>query len=304
MVFKASILLGLLFQLASSVVSAATLESNVSAALQKKDWPELVAILKPIQGQNFEHDLTLGKALLYLERRPEALALAIKLYGSRKDERARSFLELAGTIFFNQETSSLYYEGIRLISILKFTEAKERLELALGKEPGQILVITRLVQVEIALGLKDAASQHLKLAQEGAPYSQELRLFGAKLALESEDQDMDWGREFTPLKSLMMQNQVTATFWYESLKRSKKTNELSSLAEGLLRQHPSWTYALVWFYKKGELTTKLKTKIKTQVEKNLKDKEAFSAALEKEMKQSQYIWVGFINYELLLNDLK
>jgi predicted Zn-dependent protease len=211
---------------------------------------------------------------------------------------------LAGSIFFNHDTESLYFDAVRSISISKFAEAKEKLEQAISKEPGQVLVLTRLVQVELALGLKDAAQNHLKLAQASAPFSIELKLFAAKIALDSAEDDQDWYRTFSPLKQALLENEVTLTFWAEVLKRAGKTQELESLATKTLKSNPNWTYALSWFYRAEKLSSNKNPKIRAQMEKNLKDKNLFDSALEREMNRSQYYWVGYVIYEDLLNQLK
>ena len=66
-----SVLLWSSFAQATGYASA--LSSEVTESLQKKDWPNLILLLRPKQGQNFEQDLILAKAYLSLERRREAI---------------------------------------------------------------------------------------------------------------------------------------------------------------------------------------------------------------------------------------
>ena len=318
MVFKASILLLCVFSLLGFSARADLSEADLNEAVQKKNWPEVVLLITPEQGQNFDHDVTLVRAYLFLERRSEALALASKLYSTHKDEKTKNLLDLAGTIFFSQDTSNLYYEAIRLISISKFQEAHDRLDQALVKEPNQVLVLTRLVQVELVLGLKDAASTHLKAAQADAPFSIILKLFAAKLAqtLEEktpdvsekdslkEEESRDEYLELLPLKSALLEGEVTALLWFEMLQRTNRAAELLVFSRKILKEHPTWTSALLWFYKNGKLNVIEQSQMKAQIDKNLKNKDQFNATLEKEMKQTQYGWVGYIVYENLLNHLK
>lgn len=316
MVFKASILLLFVFSLVRPSAWAETSESDLNQAIQKKNWPEVVLLLAPLQGQNFDHDVTLVRAYLFLERRSEALVLATALYTNHKDDKTRSLLEMAGSIFFSQETSNLYYEAIRLISTSEFKEAKDRLDQALVKEPDQVLVLTRLAQVDLVLGHRDQAATHLALAQKFAPFSNELKLLGAKLfslssvSASESDSEQDAYAEFSPIKTQLLENEVTAQLWFQALLSAKKSVDLVALSKKILKENPAWTAALFWFYKNGNLNMADRTKFKIQIEKNLKDKNQFNGNLESEMKQSQYFWVGYFTYETLqsqynlLNQLK
>ena len=92
MVFKASILLVCVFSLLGLSARADLSEADLNEAVQKKNWPEVVLLITPEQGQNFDHDVTLVRAYLFLERRSEALALASKLYSTHKDEKTKNLL--------------------------------------------------------------------------------------------------------------------------------------------------------------------------------------------------------------------
>src|ERR1700761_8622705 len=97
--------------LAKGTFALGALDQELNDAVQKKDWPSVVLLLQPKKGQNFEHDLVLARALLSLERRQEALKLLVSVAETHnKDERVNRLLQSAGTLFFNQDTSNLYYE--------------------------------------------------------------------------------------------------------------------------------------------------------------------------------------------------
>jgi cellobiose-specific phosphotransferase system component IIA len=234
------------------------------------------------------------------------LALLSGLQETHKDERTTKLFQSAGTIFFAQETSNLYYEAFEMIKNQKFTEAKEHLEQALLKEPGQVLVLTRLIQMELLLGQKEQASIHLKTAQANTSGSSDLKLFAAKLAIEKslvdaeDENENELYRDFSAFKALLLENEVTLTFWAESLMRAHKTAEIEAFAQKMLKDHPQWTYALAWFRTNANPSLLLDEKLKAQIEKNLKDKNAFLAALETEMKRSDYFWVGYVNYDTLV----
>jgi len=293
--------------LGASGFAASPLDSELSDALQKKDWPSVVLLLEPKKGQNFEHDLTLSKALLSLERRQEALKLLATLQETRKDERVTKLFQSAGTIFFAQETSNLYYEALELIKGLKFAEAKERIDQGLSKEPGQVLLLTRQIQLQLLLGQKEQASANLKIVQTSTANMPELRLFAAKLAVDhaltSTEEDEDAAELYKGLssyKAQLLENEVTTTYWAESLKRAKRTGDLEALEQKILKEHPLWTYSLQWFRLNAAPAKAQEDKLRDQIDKNLKDKTAFLAALEAEMKKADYLWVGYVTYEGLV----
>jgi hypothetical protein len=297
-----------LFLLSAPAWALGSYDSELNDAIFKKDWPSVVLLLQPKKGQNFEHDLVLAKALLSLERRQEALKLLASLQETRRDERVTKLFQSAGSIFFAQETSTLYYEALELIKDLKFPDAKERLEQALVKEPGQVLLLTRLIQMQLALGQRDPAAANLKIAQASTPSSNDLRLFAAKLAVDktvSEDENEDeLFRELAPYKALLLENEITLTYWAESLKRAQKTQDLEAFAQKTLKDHPLWTFALQWFRQYAKPSKTLDEKLKAQIEKNLKDPAAFASTLEAEMKKTNYLWMGYVNYDTLVVQMK
>ena len=280
-------------------------DSDLSDAIQKKDWPQIILLLQPKKGQNFEHDLTLAKAFLSLERRAEALKLLSSLVEVRKDERAIKLFQSAGTLFFTQETSTQYYEALDLIKTLKFAEAKERLDQALVKEPGHVLLLTRLVQVEMLLQTKDQALIHLKLAQANSYANADLRLFAAKMTVENtlsdtdDENDSELYRQLLPYRLSLLENEITLTYWAEAVLHAAKMSELEQLANKILKEHAAWTYSLVWFLKKAEFGPVLQAKLKTQIDKNLKDRALFDSVLDLEMKKTDYLWVGYVSFDAL-----
>jgi hypothetical protein len=149
MVLKASILLLLLATSVNDSHAGASFDAELRDATLKSDWTAQVSLLNPRKGQNFEQDLQLGKALLQLDRRIDSLKVLVPLHQGSKDERVARLVRLASEMFFNQETSNLFFEALRLLSIGKYGDAKDRLEQANSKEAGNLIVIQRLIQVEI-----------------------------------------------------------------------------------------------------------------------------------------------------------
>ncbi len=285
---------------------AASLDSQMSEALQKKDWPSLVLLLKPKEGQNFEQDLILAKACLSLERRSEAVATLNALIEKRTDERAVKLRELAATQFFSQETANLYYESIRLISENHFVEAKERLEQVLVKEPGQGLALVRLTEVEVILNKKSAAQEHLKLASEIMPNAAELKIYAARLKLdvpETDDESDEIYKEafriFSAQKEVVNKNENPFVWWLMALAKLNRLSELNAIQAKLLKEHPQWSSVLLWYLKERTLSPAEKAAFLEQLQKNLKEPEKFNQGLQAEAKRSQYFWVGFFTYETI-----
>jgi tetratricopeptide (TPR) repeat protein len=264
----------------------------------------VILILEPTKGQNFEHDLELARAYLFLERRQEALGVLLSQYQEHKDERLVKLLNLAGSLFFNQETANLHYEAIQLLRASKFQDAKERIEQALSKEPSHVLLLERLIQTEILLGQSEKAWQHLKQAQALAPYSNELKLLSVRLVLDRAEEGFDPYIGFLPLKSLLLAEEVPCSFWVEALKRSGKTAELKALAETVLKKNPDWSLIMGALLNTQMLNSPMNKRLKAQLEKNLKDKNLFEQRLERQMSRTSQWWVGYIRYESLVKQVK
>src|SRR4249919_2954339 len=110
MLSKTALILALFSSL--SQVAHASFDTEVSESFQKKEWSNVVSLLKPKEGQNFEHDLMLAKAYLSLERRLDAQKLISEMLMNRRDERVIRLRDIAATQFFDQETANAYYEAI------------------------------------------------------------------------------------------------------------------------------------------------------------------------------------------------
>jgi hypothetical protein len=278
----------------SAALAMNSLDQEVSDSLLKKDWPNLVLVLKPHEGQNFEHDLTLAKAYLSLERRAEAIALLKKLNepGGRHDDRARSLFELSLTQFFSQDTSTLYFEAVKFISQQRWAEARERLDQAASKEPGQGWILLRQIQVHLALNAKAALEDDFKLASEEALPFPEFKIYSAKLMLmnikaapveiaplpevkvpfrldvkkieaekleaKTDEEDIQAENAASALKTLANAKDVTSKYelpftWYlEALSRNDHQTELNGLASRLLKDHSQWSSAIYWFVQRNK----------------------------------------------------
>jgi len=206
-------------------------------------------------------------------------------------------------MFFNQETSNLFFEALRLLSIGKYGDAKDRLEQANSKEAGNLMVIQRLIQVEILTGAYDSARSRLKEAMSLAPLSPEAKAFAMKLALVADDQNRgDTPRSLMLPKKPYPTSQVPFVFTLEALKRWGRVEEISAIAANLLREHPKWVFAMVWLHSSGLLSDSLKRRLKTKIDRELKNRDRFEKELDLEMKETQHYWVGYISYEDLVKN--
>lgn len=303
MAHKASILLLLIATSLNESHAGASFDAELRDATLKNDWAAQVALLNPRKGQNFEQDIQLGKALLQLERRIDSLKVLVPLHQGSKDERVARLVRLASEMFFNQETSNLFFEALRLLSIGKYGDARERLEQANSKEAGNLMVIQRLIQVDILTGAYDSAGSRLKEALSLAPLSAEAKAFAMKLALVADDQNRgEVPRSLMLPKKPYPASQVPFVFTLEALKRWGKVDEIRAIASNLSREHPKWVYAMVWLYSSGLLPDSLRGKLKTQIDRELRSRDRFEKELDSEMKETQNYWVGYISYDDLVKN--
>jgi hypothetical protein len=266
----------------------------LTAHAVEKDWAAIVTSLAPKQGQNFEQDLQLAKALFSLERRPEAMAVL----NEYEDPEAAKLARLISGQFYTQDSATLYYEALRLIALSKWSEAREKLESALTREAGNGLVLQRLIQVELVLAKKDSAAEHLKLAQELLPHSKELAFFAAKLALDTADYREAY-RILSGVKSQVLLEQTLSVWWFETLLRLKKFSELQAIETRFLKDHRTWSYAIDWWIKSKQLSSKDEKVYHDQLGKNLADEVKFNQTQELEGKKTQFQWAGYYSFESL-----
>ena len=283
---------------------AAGADSEWKEAQLKGDWSQVAVLLAPKKGQNFEQDLVLARAWLTIEKRVDALKLLASLVQTRKDERVLKLLNTAATAFFSQDTANRFYEGMRLLSVRKLPEARERFEQALAKEPGQILGLTRLAETEILLGQLEGARARVKEGLLLNPLSSELKAYFMRLDLLSDDA-AGAPEESTLLgevKKPYPTQEIPFTWALEYLKRTGEEAELNRISRNFLRDHPDWIRAQVWFYGSGILGASLKKEFKTQIDRVLKHRDRFETEDEARMKQSQYFWLDQPSYDDLVKN--
>lgn len=304
MAHKASIYLLLSVLAASRIQAASSFDASLKEAISSNDWAAQVSLLLPRKGQNFEQDFQLAKALLQNEKRSESLKVLSGLLLSGRDERVPRLMRVASEMFFSQETSNLHFEAVRLLSVGKHPEARERLEQANAREAGNVLVLTRLIQCEILAGAMDPALAHLKEALTYLPPSAELKGFSMKIALMEEAGKPGDTKGLVQPKRPYPSAQVPFVFMLETLKRLGREEDLRSILEGLPKQHPKWSHAMAWACASGSLPDSLKLKFKQHLKRELESRERFEKELAREMADTQHFWIGHISYEELVKNTR
>ena len=168
-----------------------------------------------------------------------------------------------------------------------------------------MLVLTRLVGVELLLGQTDQAALRLKEAMLLAPQSQDLKLFSIKLALLTDEATKGESLDSVGTIRKPYPAYEAPFLWViEFLKRTGHGEELRAIGDDLLKTHPTWVSAQVWFYKSGLLSAKQMVSFKTQIDRALKARDRFDSDLEKEMSRSQYLWVGYTSFDDLVKNMR
>ena len=271
---------------------------SFALAAPVEDASNQILLLKPKQGQNYEQDLLLAKAYLSLERRAEAQKLLNEMLLTKKDDRVLKLRDLSATQFFDQETANFYYEAVRHLSGGRWVEAKERLDQAIKQEPGQGLVLLRMIQIELYNGAKGTLEEHITQLQQLMPNSIELKAYSGRENYNDEEYREAF-RIFLPIKDTLLQNETGALWWLDALLKVNRMGDIALIQNRMLKDHPSWSSVLLWFLQGKTLSAAEHAKFTAQLTKNLKDPEKFKLEQENEGKRTQYFWEGYVSYDLI-----
>jgi len=257
----------------------------------------LAGFSESARGQNIEQDLELARTHLASEKRIEAL----KVLGPwMRDDRARSLHQIAQTTFFVQGTADLYYEGMRWLGLGKFQDAQDRFAQANAREPGNTLVLTRMIQSELILGKKDQAKLHWLEVKAHGTMNRELRVYGLKLLVEDAFAPAEDHRSAIATKSECLPEEVPAAFYAEYLVKTGRISELRGLLRQWLDQKQDWALPLIRGIRSPGIPEELRKKIRARLEKLLKDRAQFESRVERD---GQRHWSGFIRYDDLVKEL-
>lgn len=227
--------------------------SGASAQDSVQDWSKKVIELQEKEGQNFEQDLQLVKGYLYLQRRAEALTQLnrlIKTHG-KKDQRLNELYETASDQFFFQETAELYADLLEAIKQENWSEAKDKAEQGLQKEPKHRLLSLRAIQLGIILNQQALLLEGSKNAELFFSDSPVWKIYDAWIRLSKADSKeiyrtlQSW---WSSDRKFFENAEVPMLVFLQSLDQTKHSVEWS-LVSKVIQKHPEWVGLRFWMLK-------------------------------------------------------
>lgn len=216
----------------------------------KKKWQEAVIALRSEIARDpraVEVQVDLARALIYLGRREEALNV---LEGAIRRERGnkKAWLiqqsQVFSRIFVTNGTFQIYQDGLNLLQVQKYRQAREKFEKALLEEPSNVEILTRLGQSYLLDGDNDSAAEHLKVAHRLDPYEPEIGLWlGRALHLRGELNDAL--QELRSSKSEMAQSEIAPIWVADALEASGQKNLALQTLQDDLKANPMHVMSLV-----------------------------------------------------------
>jgi hypothetical protein len=230
-----------------------------------QDWSNKVIELQERQGQNFDQDLTLVKGYLLLHRRQEALSLLsqLKPLAQKKNELAlKELYEAATDQFFFQETAENHAEALELIRSDRWTDAKEKLEVAIQKEPGHRQLVLRLLQVALSSNALGSASEQIKFGEEHFASEFSWRILYAWFSFRKENYKEAY-RVLNPIwvseKKKCEQEEASYLIYLKVQEMLKFSPDWSAISR-IIQKNPSWLGVRIWRIKNGNLSPVEKSK--------------------------------------------
>lgn len=237
---------------------------NVQSLAQEsiQDWSKKVVELQELEGQNFDRDLVLVKGYLYLHRRVEALTLLSKLIKQfpKKESVLSELFETASQQFFYQETSELHADALQFIQSEIWSEAKDKIDIALQKENGHQQLVFRGVQIALALGKPGSVNDLVKLGE--TIYSDQFvwKILFSWHAYQKEDYREIY-RVLNPIwlqEKKKFESDEAAYLIYLKMQESLKFASDWVAISKIIQKNPHWVGVRLW---------RLKNKVFTDVEK-------------------------------------
>lgn len=159
--------------------------------LKEKKWPEAVIVLRSIlkkESAPLSVTLELANALVYSGRREESLSVlgqALSLHrASSEEEVLRARMRVISRLFLTNSVAQIYQEGLNLIHLGKYRQARERFDQAVELEPDNAEVLLRIGQCFLLEHDPDSASEVLRVARRLNPYEPEMMLWLGDALLE------------------------------------------------------------------------------------------------------------------------
>jgi tetratricopeptide (TPR) repeat protein len=168
-------------------------DEDVDSLIAKKKWPEAVILLRSIVRKDPHAtgaQVDLARALIYQGRREEALTVLAQAIGKARGKKRDWLIQQSrvfSRLFVTNVTFQIYQEGLNLLMIQKYRQAREQFEKALTAESSNVEILTRLGQAYLMDGDHDSAAEQLKVANRLDPYEPEIRLWlGRSMHLRGE----------------------------------------------------------------------------------------------------------------------
>jgi predicted Zn-dependent protease len=151
--------------------------------LAQRKWEEAAIVLRSVMKKSPDFSpgaMELARALTYLGRREEALTTlaqaATRQSGARKADIVER-VRVLSRMFLTQKTFQAYQDGLNLLVLGKVRPAREKFEKALGTEPDNVEILTRIGECFVLDGDFDSAAERLRLAKRLNPYEPEISLW-------------------------------------------------------------------------------------------------------------------------------
>ncbi len=219
--------------------------------LAKGKWPEAAIVLRAVvraEPANIPATVDLARALTFTGRREEALSLLAQAVDKERSKKGKEDLvrraRVLSRLFLTNASFQLHQDGLNLMVLKKYEEAREKLDQALALEPDNVEVLVRSAQCLVLDNDFDSAVERLRLSRRLNPHEPEIRLWlghamlqrgEAKLALEE-------------LKAAyeQLKNSEGAALWYaEGLAFIGSRAQAIKVLEDTAAAHPNYLNTLL-----------------------------------------------------------
>jgi len=239
--------------LSISFFAGASVRADIGEArelIAKKKWQEAVIALRSEVARDphaIEVQVDLARSLIYLGRREEALNVlegAIRREKGSKKAWLIQQSQVFSRIFVTNGTFQLYQDGLNLLQIQKYRQAREKFEKALLAEGSNVEILTRLGQAYLLDGDHDSAAEQLKLARRLNPYEPEIRLWLGR-AMHLRGELAEALTELRSSKSELSQSEIAPIWVADALEASGQKNLALQTLQEDLRTNPMHVMSLV-----------------------------------------------------------
>ncbi len=223
---------------------------SARVALEKRNWPDAIPLLQNVITK-FPHYLPavlrLSHALVYQDRRSEALALLvkeIKVSNGSDYQILKLRLQTLSQAFLTNRTFQLYQDGVNYLQAGKYKSAKDRFEQAAIDETDNCELLVRLGQSAILTDDTKQALTYLKMAKKLNPFHPEIQLWLGR-ALQLSGANAEAVSEFQLAKAELAHSELTTIWYAQSLVASGQPGQALKTLELDARNNPSHVLSLI-----------------------------------------------------------